>query len=230
MAGSRWPSPRRAPASSTRRDEAATPSDVVERQFTPPPPTGCMSDVTQHMTGEGWLLLRGRDRLLLPPGGRLVDRGHPLSLSSTRSRWPSGTDPERSITATTARPTGAAGVNAEAARPMGSIGDVSITPSRRASSPPCRPSYSTGPAGPRSRPRSSRSSKGFYNPRRRHSTLGYHSPADYETQHRAGQQTQPQHDQHHPTPTVREAGATSTQPPPPAARTSLDRAMRTSAA
>jgi putative transposase len=31
--------------------------------------------------------------------------------------------------------------------------------------------------------------EGFYNPRRRHSTLGYLSPADYEAQHRAGQPT-----------------------------------------
>ncbi len=31
--------------------------------------------------------------------------------------------------------------------------------------------------------------EGFYNPRRRHSTLGYLSPADYETQHHAGQPT-----------------------------------------
>ena len=32
--------------------------------------------------------------------------------------------------------------------------------------------------------------EGFYNPRRRHSTLGYLSPADYETKFRAGQPTQ----------------------------------------
>ena len=31
--------------------------------------------------------------------------------------------------------------------------------------------------------------EGFYNPRRRHSTLGYLSPADYEAQHQAGQPT-----------------------------------------
>ncbi len=31
----------------------------------------------------------------------------------------------------------------------------------------------------------------FYNPRRRHSTLGYLSPADYESQHLAGQLGQP---------------------------------------
>jgi putative transposase len=31
--------------------------------------------------------------------------------------------------------------------------------------------------------------EGFYNPRRRHSTLGYLSPADYEAQHQAGRPT-----------------------------------------
>ena len=31
--------------------------------------------------------------------------------------------------------------------------------------------------------------EGFYTPHRRHSTLGYLSPADYETQFRTGQQT-----------------------------------------
>jgi putative transposase len=31
--------------------------------------------------------------------------------------------------------------------------------------------------------------EGFYNPRRRHSTLDYLSPADYEAQHRPGQPT-----------------------------------------
>jgi transposase InsO family protein len=33
--------------------------------------------------------------------------------------------------------------------------------------------------------------EGFYNPRRRHSTLGYQSPADYESQHQAGRLTEP---------------------------------------
>ena len=32
--------------------------------------------------------------------------------------------------------------------------------------------------------------EGFYNPRRRHSTLGYLSPADYQTQYWAGQHTE----------------------------------------
>lgn len=55
--------------------------------------------------------------------------------------------------------------------------------------------------------------EGFYNPRRRHSTLGYFSPADYETQHAlrttAGPHTEPLHDQNHPTPVVRGSGGTS---------------------
>ena len=33
--------------------------------------------------------------------------------------------------------------------------------------------------------------EGFYNPRRRHSTLGYRSPVDYELQHQAGRVTEP---------------------------------------
>ena len=58
---------------------------------------------------------------------------------------------------------------------------------REASSPPCKPNCWTarpGPPAPALADAAFAHFEGFYNPRRRHSTLGYLSPADYE--HRPG--------------------------------------------
>ena len=62
------------------------------------------------------------------------------------------------------------------------------TPCARASSPPSNASFSIA-AGSRHRPRRAMRRfafiEGFYNPRRRHSSIGYLSPIDYERRHHA---------------------------------------------
>ena len=62
------------------------------------------------------------------------------------------------------------------------------TPCARVSSPPSNASCSIG-AGSRHRPKRDSAVfefiEGFYNPRRRHSSIGYLSPIDYEQRHHA---------------------------------------------
>ena len=93
---------------------------------------------------------------------------------------------------------------------------ASTTPSLRASSGPLQTELldrSTWPAREDLANAIFSFVEGFYNPRRRHSTLGYLSPADYETQHAlrtaADPTPRPLHDQIHPTPVVRASRGSS---------------------
>ena len=181
----------------TRRDQAATPSaDLVERNFRPDAPDRLyVADVTQHRTGEGWLYFAvvidcfsrrvvGRsiadhirselvvDALQMaiwnrrPPAGAIHHSDH----GSTYTSWACGLR---------LREAGLLGS-------MGTIGDCfdnSVAESFFATLQTELLDRSTWPTREVLANAIFSFVEGFYNPRRRHSTLGYLSPADYETQH-----------------------------------------------
>jgi putative transposase len=188
----------------TRRDQAATPSeDLVERNFTPAEPDRLyVADITQHRTGEGWYYLavvldcfsrrivgwamadhiRAElvvDALQMAIWNRRPEPGaiHHSDHGSTYTSWAFGHR---------LREAGLLGS-------MGTIGDCfdnSVAESFFATLQTellDRQSWAT---------RAELANavfafiEGFYNPRRRHSTLGYLSPADYETAALAGRQTE----------------------------------------
>jgi putative transposase len=188
----------------TRRDQAATPSvDLVERNFRPAAPDRLyVADITQHRTGEGWFYLavvldcfsrrvvgwamadhiRAElvvDALQMAIWNRRPEPGaiHHSDHGSTYTSWAFGHR---------LRKAGLLGS-------MGSIGDCfdnSVAESFFAtlqtelldrSSWPTRESLAQAVFA---------FIEGFYNPRRRHSTLGYLSPADFEQQHKAGRHTE----------------------------------------
>ena len=179
----------------TRRDEAATPSDdLVERDFTPAAPDRLyVADVTQHRTGEGWLYCAVvidcfsrrvvgwsiadhiRSELVVdalqmaiwhrrPPAGAIHHSDH----GSTYTSWAFGHR---------LREAGLLGS-------MGSIGDCfdnSVAESFFATLQTELLDRSDWPTREGLANAIFSFIEGFYNPRRRHSTLGYLSPADYET-------------------------------------------------
>lgn len=181
----------------TRRDEAATPSaDLVERNFTPTGPDRLyVADVTQHRTSEGWLYLavvldcfsrrvvgwsiadhiRSElvvDALQMAIWNRRPAPGaiHHSDHGSTYTSWAFGHR---------LREAGLLGS-------MGSIGDCfdnSVAESFFATLQTELLDRSTWPTRDGLANAMFAFIEGFYNPRRRHSTLGYLSPADYETQH-----------------------------------------------
>ena len=187
----------------TRRDQAATPSDdLVERNFRPEQPDRLyVADITQHRTGEGWYYLavvldcfsrrvvgwamadhiRSElvvDALQMAIWNRRPQPGaiHHSDHGSTYTSWAFGHR---------LREAGLLGS-------MGSIGDCfdnSVAESFFATLQTellDRQSWAT---------REELANavfafiEGFYNPRRRHSTLGYLSPADYERAAAAGRLT-----------------------------------------
>jgi putative transposase len=188
----------------TRRDEAAIPSDdLVERRFRPAEPDRLyVADITQHRTLEGWFYLAvvidcfSRrvvgwamadhirtelvvDALQMAIWNRRPQPGaiHHSDHGSTYTSWAFGHR---------LREAGLLGS-------MGSIGDCfdnSVAESFFATLQTellDRQSWAT-------REQLANAVftfiEGFYNPRRRHSTLGYLSPADYEHHYRAGRLTE----------------------------------------
>jgi putative transposase len=188
----------------TRRDQAATPSeDLVERNFQPAEPDRLyVADITQHRTGEGWYYLavvldcfsrrvvgwamadhiRAElvvDALQMAIWNRRPQPGaiHHSDHGSTYTSWAFGHR---------LREAGLLGS-------MGSIGDCfdnSVAESFFATLQTellDRQSWAT---------RAELANavfafiEGFYNPVRRHSTLGYLSPADYETAAATGRLTE----------------------------------------
>jgi putative transposase len=178
----------------TRRNEAATSSeDLVQRRFRPSEPDRLyVADVTQHRTGQGWLYLavvidcfsrrvvgwamadHMRSELVVDALQMAIWNRRPLpgaihhsDHGSTYTSWAFGHR---------LREAGLLGS-------MGSIGDCfdnSVAESFFATlqtelldrqSWPTRASLANAVFA---------FVEGFYNPRRRHSTLGYLSPADYE--------------------------------------------------
>ncbi|MGL4175626.1 MAG: IS3 family transposase [Dermatophilaceae bacterium] len=181
----------------TRRDQGATPSeDLVERNFTPQAPDRLyVADVTQHRTSEGWLYLAVvldcfsrrvvgwsiadhiRSELVInalqmaiwnrrPAPGAIHHSDH----GSTYTSWAFGHR---------LREAGLLGS-------MGSIGDCfdnSVAESFFATPQTELLDRSTWPTREGLTNAVFAFIEGFYNPTRRHSTLSYLSPADYETHH-----------------------------------------------
>ena len=188
----------------TRRDQAATPSaDLVERNFRPSGPDRLyVADITQHRTSEGWFYLavvldcfsrrvvgwamadhiRSElvvDALQMAIWNRKPAPGaiHHSDHGSTYTSWAFGHR---------LREAGLLGS-------MGSIGDCfdnSVAESFFATLQTELLDRSTWPTREGLATAVFAFIEGFYNPRRRHSTLGYLSPADYETQHAAGRPTE----------------------------------------
>ena len=188
----------------TRRDQAATPSqDLVERNFQPTAPDRLyVADITQHRTSEGWYYLavvldcfsrrvvgwamadhiRSElvvDALQMAIWNRRPAPGaiHHSDHGSTYTSWAFGHR---------LREAGLLGS-------MGSIGDCfdnSVAESFFATLQTELLDRSTWPTREGLAQAVFAFIEGFYNPRRRHSTLGYLSPADYEQQHLAGRQTE----------------------------------------
>jgi putative transposase len=184
----------------TRRDDAARPSDdLVERDFRPSAPDRLyVADITQHRTGEGWFYLavvldcfsrrvvgwamadhiRAElvvDALQMALWNRRPDPGaiHHSDHGSTYTSWAFGHR---------LREAGLLGS-------MGSIGDCfdnSVAESFFATLQTELLDRSTWPTREGLANAVFAFIEGFYNPRRRHSTLGYLSPADYEAKHAAG--------------------------------------------
>ncbi|WP_370074180.1 IS3 family transposase [Nocardioides sp.] len=180
----------------TRRDEAATPSaDLVERRFTPEGPDRLyVADVTQHRTSEGWLYyavvidcfsrrvvgwsiadhIRSElvvDALQMAIWNRRPAPGtvHHSDHGSIYTSWAFGHR---------LREAGLLGS-------MGSIGDCfdnSVAESFFATLQTELLNRSTWPTREGLANAIFAFVEGFYNPTRRHSTLGYLSPADYESQ------------------------------------------------
>lgn len=181
----------------TRRDEAATPSDdLVQRAFTPQAPDRLyVADITQHPTSQGWFYLAvvldcfSRrvvgwamadhmrtelvvDALQMAIWNRRPAPGavHHSDHGSVYTSWAFGHR---------LREAGLLGS-------MGSIGDCfdnSVAESFFASLQTELLDRSTWPTREGLAQAVFAYIEGFYNPRRRHSTLGYLSPADYETKH-----------------------------------------------
>jgi putative transposase len=184
----------------TRRDQAAIPSeDLVERNFRPAAPDRLyVADITQHRTSEGWLYLavvldcfsrrvvgwamadhiRSElvvDALQMAIWNRRPAPGaiHHSDHGSTYTSWAFG---HRLLLGS-----------------MGSIGDCfdnSVAESFFATLQTELLDRSTWPTREGLAQAVFAFIEGFYNPRRRHSTLGYLSPADYEQQHQAGRHTE----------------------------------------
>jgi putative transposase len=180
----------------TRRDEAATPSaDLVERRFTPDAPDRLyVADVTQHRTSEGWLYyavvidcfsrrvvgwsiadhIRSElvvDALQMAIWNRRPAPGaiHHSDHGSTYTSWAFGHR---------LREAGLLGS-------MGSIGDCfdnSVAESFFATLQTELLDRSSWPTREGLANAIFAFVEGFYNPTRRHSTLQYLSPADYEVQ------------------------------------------------
>jgi len=184
----------------TRRDDAATPSqDLVERNFQPDAPDRLyVADITQHRTSEGWYYLavvldcfsrrvvgwamadhiRSElvvDALQMAIWNRRPEPGtiHHSDHGSTYTSWAFGHR---------LREAGLLGS-------MGSIGDCfdnSVAESFFATLQTELLDRSTWPTREGLAQAVFAFIEGFYNPRRRHSTLGYLSPADYEQNYSAG--------------------------------------------
>ncbi len=188
----------------TRRDRSATPSDdLVERDFRPQAPDRLyVADITQHRTGQGWFYLavvldcfsrrvvgwamadhiRSElvvDALQMAIWNRRPQPGaiHHSDHGSTYTSWAFGHR---------LREAGLLGS-------MGSIGDCfdnSVAESFFATLQTellDRQSWTTHEELANA---VFAFIEGFYNPRRRHSTLGYLSPADYESAAAAGRLTE----------------------------------------
>lgn len=181
----------------TRRDGAATPStDLVERNFTPDAPDRLyVADVTQHRTGQGWLYcavvidcfsrrvvgwsmaahIRSElvvDALQMAIWNRRPAPGavHHSDHGSTYTSWAFGHR---------LREAGLLGS-------MGSIGDCfdnSVAESFFATLQTELLDRSTWPTREGLANAIFSFVEGFYNPYRRHSTIDYLSPVDYENQH-----------------------------------------------
>ena len=188
----------------TRRDQAATLSDdLVERNFRPGQPDRLyVADITQHRTSEGWFYLavvldcfsrrvvgwamadhiRSElvvDALQMALWHRRPSPGaiHHSDHGSTYTSWTFG---QR------LREAGLLGS-------MGSIGDCfdnSVAESFFATLQTELLDRSTWPTREGLAQAVFAFIEGFYNPRRRHSTLGYLSPADYEHSYWAGRPTE----------------------------------------
>lgn len=188
----------------TRRDQAATPSeDLVERDFRPAAPDRLyVADITQHRTSEGWFYLavvldcfsrrvvgwamadhiRSElvvDALQMAIWNRRPQPGaiHHSDHGSTYTSWAFGHR---------LREAGLLGS-------MGSIGDCfdnSVAESFFATLQTELLDRSTWPTREGLAQAVFGFIEGFYNPRRRHSTLGYLSPADYEAAAAAGRLTE----------------------------------------
>ncbi len=188
----------------TRRDQAVTPSDdLVERNFRPEAPDRLyVADITQHRTSEGWYYLAVvldcfsrrvvgwamadhlRSELVVDALQMAIwNRGpgpgaiHHSDHGSTYTSWAFG---QR------LREAGLLGS-------MGSIGDCfdnSVAESFFATLQAELLDRSTWPTREGLAQAVFAFIEGFYNPRRRHSTLGYLSPADYEQTYWAGRLTE----------------------------------------
>ncbi len=188
----------------TRRNHAATSSvDLVERDFRPDAPDRLyVADITQHRTSEGWYYLAVvldcfsrrvvgwamadhlRSELVVdalqmalwnrrPKPGTIFHSDHGAQYTS----WAFGHR---------LREAGLLGS-------MGSIGDCfdnSVAESFFATLQTELLDRSTWPTRERLAQAVFGFIEGFYNPRRRHSTLGYLSPADYEHSYWAGRLTE----------------------------------------
>jgi putative transposase len=184
----------------TRRDEAATPSeDRVERAFTADRPDRLwVADVTQHRTGEGWVYLAAvqdvfsrrivgwaiadhmRTELVVDAlqmaiwrrGGNTTGTIHHSDHGSTYTSWLFGTR---------LRQAGLLGS-------MGSIGDCFDNAMAESFFATLQTELLDRRAWATRQELANALVayiEAFYNPRRRHSALGYLSPVDYETAHRA---------------------------------------------
>jgi len=137
----------------------------------------------------------GAAHLVLPPPGDLVrtiapdQTGPNAACASSSQLLPSKCCDDHLSPANTLRSSSASAAVMPACVPRWArLAMRMTTPCARASSQPSNASCSRGAASrrrPRHAARCSPSSRAFYNPCRRHSSIGYLSPIDYEHQHHA---------------------------------------------
>jgi putative transposase len=188
----------------TRRDQAATPSaDLVDRNFKPAEPDRLyVADITQHRTSEGWfylaVVLDCFSRRVV--GWAMADhlRSELVVDALQMAIWnrrpaPGAVHHSDHGTQYTSWAFGHRLREAGLLGSMGSIGDCfdnSVAESFFATLQTELLDRSTWPTREGLANAVFAFIEGFYNPRRRHSTLGYLSPADYEAQHAAGRLTE----------------------------------------
>lgn len=185
----------------TRRDPDATPSDdLVERNFTPDAPDRLwVADITQQRTWEGWLyvavVLDAFSRRVV--GLAIAEHLRTELVLEALDMAVAHRRPGRGLVhhsdhgcQYTSLAFGRRIREAGIAQSMGSVGDCfdnAVAESFFATLECELFDRHTWPTRRQLRIETFDFIEGFYNQRRRHSTLGYHSPANYEARWRAAQ-------------------------------------------